>query len=143
MPPPDTGRPDEAEGPAVPPREAAGEDDPVAHAAAVTAETESVGVPEPPEPPAEAAPVHVSEEPALVEELAEPGAEEGAGAEVHIDEPWDGYGRMSAKEIVSRLGESSPAELAAVQLYENSQRQRQTILNAVQRELRRANGRSS
>ncbi len=87
-------------------------------------------------------PVHVSEEPTLVEAFAEPGAEDGAGAEVHIDEPWEGYGRMGAKEIVSRLSGATPAELAAVQLYESSHRGRQTILNAVQRELRSSNGRS-
>src|SRR5689334_19972782 len=35
-------------------------------------------------------PAHISEEPELVEEFAEPGAEDGAGAEVHVQEPWDG-----------------------------------------------------
>jgi len=97
---------------------------------------------EPPPPSPESEPVHVSEEPTLVEELAEPGAEDGAGAEVHIAEPWDGYARMNAKEVVARLSGSDPAQLAAVQLYEGSHRQRQTILNAVQRELRSTNGRS-
>lgn len=123
------------------PRETEDREDIIAAAEAAMAETEPVAAPEPPPPPAEPEPVHVSEEPTLVEELAEPGAEDGAGAEIHINEPWDGYARMSAKEIVARLGGSTPAELAAVQLYESSQRQRQTILNAVQRELRQANGR--
>jgi len=95
--------------------------------------------PEPPRPPE---PVHVSSEPTLVEELAEPGAEDGVGAEVHVDPPWDGYQRMNAKQVIARLGSATPAELAAVQLYESSHRRRQTILNAVQRQLRR-NGRSS
>jgi hypothetical protein len=95
-----------------------------------------------PAAPAESEPVHVSEEPALVEELAEPGAEDGAGAEVHVMEPWEGYAGMNAREIISRLAGTSPAELAAVQLYESSHRKRQTILNAVQRELRSGNGRS-
>jgi len=97
---------------------------------------------EPPPPPPEPAPAHVSEEPELVEEFAEPGAEEGAGAQIRIDEPWDGYAHMNAKQIVSRLDGSSPAQLAAVQLYESSHRGRQTILNAVKRELRSTNGRS-
>ena len=97
---------------------------------------------EPPAPPAEPGPAHVSEEPALVEEFAEPGAEDGAGAEIHIEEPWDGYAAMNAKQIVSRLAGATPAGLAAVQLYESSHRGRQTILNAVERELRSANGRS-
>ena len=96
----------------------------------------------PPAPSAESEPIHVSEEPALVEELAEPGAEDGAGAEVHVVEPWEGYAGMNAREIVSRLAGASPAELAAIQLYESSHRKRQTILNAVQRELRSGNGRS-
>jgi hypothetical protein len=82
-------------------------------------------------------PAHVSSEPELVEEFAEPGAEDGAGAEVRIDEPWDGYARMNAKQVISRLATSSAAELAAVQLYESMNRRRQTILNAVQREQRR------
>jgi hypothetical protein len=93
--------------------------------------------------PTEREPRHVSEEPELVEEFAEPGAEDGAGAEIHIEAPWEGYAEMNAKQIVDRLGSATPAELAGVQLYESSHRRRQTVLNAVQRELRGANGRSS
>lgn len=87
-----------------------------------------------------AEPVHVSEEPELVQELAEPGVEDGAGAEVRVDPPWDDYERMNAKEVISRLAGANPAQLAAVQLYEGSHRRRQTVLNAVERELRGANG---
>jgi hypothetical protein len=83
---------------------------------------------------------HVSAEPELVEEFAEPGAEDGAGAEVHIDEPWDGYGQMNAKDVIARLMVASLAELAAVQLYEGGNRGRQTILAAARRALRSANG---
>lgn len=93
-----------------------------------------------PAPAREAEPAHVSEEPALVEEFAEPGAEDGAGAEVRVDPPWDGYEELNAKQVVSRLADADPAELAAVELYETSHRRRQTILNAVQRELRTRNG---
>jgi len=92
-------------------------------------------------PPAE--PVHVSEEPVLVQEYAEPGAEHGAGAEVHVDAPWDGYEQLNAKQVISRLAGASAAELAAVQLYESSHRRRQTILNAIERGLRSANGSGS
>jgi hypothetical protein len=81
-------------------------------------------------------PAHVSEEPTLVEEIAEPGAEDGAGAELHIREPWKGYGGMSAREITARLADASVAELAAVELYERSKRGRQTILAAVARRLK-------
>jgi hypothetical protein len=88
-------------------------------------------------------PVHVSEEPELVEEFAEPGAEQGAGAEVHVDPPWEGYERMNVKQVIARLATADPAELAAVQLYEGSTRRRRTILNAVERELRNPNGSGS
>ena len=50
---------------------------------------------------------------------------------------------MGAKEVIARLGGADAAELAAVELYEASTRGRQTILNAVERELRRANGSGS
>lgn len=88
----------------------------------------------------ESEPAHVSEEPTLVEEFAEPGAEDGAGAEVHVEEPWEGYAKLNAKQVIAQLDATSPAQLAAVQLYESSHRRRQTILNVVQRELRRVNG---
>jgi hypothetical protein len=85
----------------------------------------------------------VSEEPELVEELAEPGAEQGAGAEVHVAPPWDDYDRLSARQVISRIASGDPAELAAVQLYESTNRCRQTILNAVERELKITNGSGS
>lgn len=87
-------------------------------------------------------PAHVSEEPVLVEELAEPGAEEGAGPEIHVDEPWDGYESMNAKDIIARLERCDAAELAAVTLYERGHRGRHTVLAAVDREMR-ANGGAS
>jgi hypothetical protein len=101
--------------------------------------------PAPTQPPAEPKPRmrsvieqprHVSEEPELVEELAEPGAEDGAGAELHIREPWEGYRDMSSREIGAKLVGASTAELAAVDLYERANRARQTILVAVARQLK-------
>lgn len=97
----------------------------------------------PSEPPARvlrSEPTHVSEEPELVAEFAEPGAEEGAGAELHVEEPWPGYRGMNAKQVIARLAGASTAELAAVQLYESGNRCRSTILAAVEREMRSANG---
>jgi hypothetical protein len=47
---------------------------------------------------------------------------------------------MSAKQVISRLADATPAELAAVSLYESGNRSRQTVLEAVQRQLRAANG---
>jgi ferritin-like metal-binding protein YciE len=89
--------------------------------------------PEPPEPPE---PPHVSEEPELVAEFAEPGAEEEAGAEVEIAEPWEGYDRMKAAEIEQRLADASDELVAVVRLYESAGRKRQTVLQAAERKLR-------
>jgi hypothetical protein len=88
-------------------------------------EPEPVAVePEPVEP------VHVSEEPVLVAEVAEAGAEDGAGAELSIEEPWEGYSAMSASEIRSRLRGADAATMAAVSLYEAANKGRSTVLRA-------------
>ena len=81
-------------------------------------------------------PVHVSEEPELVRESAEPGAEDGAGAAVTVMEPWSGYAHMNAREVIARARQASRAELAAVSLYESRHRSRQTVLAAVDRQLK-------
>jgi hypothetical protein len=82
-------------------------------------------------------PEHVSEEPELVLESAERGAEEGAGASVTVLEPWEGFEGMNARTVISRLSQATAAELAAVQLYERAHRDRRTVLEAVERELQR------
>ena len=97
-------------------------------------------VPPPEATPLQAEPLHVSEEPALVDEFAEPGAEHGAGAEVTITEPWEGYAAMTARDVIGRLGDATPAELAAVQLYEAAHRRRATVIAEVERELRTKSG---
>jgi hypothetical protein len=95
-------------------------------------------------PPTEAAePAHVSEEPELVSELAEPGAEDGAGASVAIAEPWPGYRKMTADEVISKVDDATPAELAAIELFESSNRDRQSVRAAVQFSLKRKTGRGS
>jgi hypothetical protein len=73
----------------------------------------------------------------VVAERADPGAEDGAGAEVHVAEPWDGYRQLHAADVIDRIIGADPAELAAVELYELSSRRRQTVLDAVARELER------
>jgi len=88
-------------------------------------------------------PPHVSEEPELVDEVAEPGAEDGAGAQVRIAEPWKGYARMNAREVIARLADTSAAQLAAVRLYETGNRGRQTVLAAVDRQLKTTSSSSS
>jgi hypothetical protein len=81
-------------------------------------------------------PAHVSEEPDLVAGVADPGAEDGAGADVTVGEPWDGYARMRADDVVERIVAATREELAMVQLYEGSHRRRKTVLAAAERRLK-------
>jgi hypothetical protein len=83
-------------------------------------------------------PTHVSRDVRHVEAFADPGAEDGVGAAVRIEEPWRGYGHMTANDIIARLTSASREELAAVALYERTHRDRRTVLAAAERELRRA-----
>jgi hypothetical protein len=100
--------------------------------------------PPPPPPPPEAEPfepepaepIHVSEEPELVAESADIDAADTATAEVHVAEPWDGYRRMKADEIVARIADATAAELAVIELYELSNRTRKSVLAAVEKQLR-------
>jgi hypothetical protein len=95
-----------------------------------------VSEPAPPTRPSEPepdAPVHVDAEPELVAEFAEPGAEEGAGPEIHVDEPWEGYRRMRVADIRDRVAVAGPEELAVTQLYEVTHRRRRSVLDAVER----------
>ena len=141
-------RGDEAPSPAPAPPVADAPAPPVADAAAPpVADAPTTAVAEAPvewteEPPAPLVeePAHVSEEPELVEESAEPGAEDGAGAAITVAEPWDGYGQMSAKDVIDRASTASVAELATMRLYEARHRARQTVLAAVDRQLKLANG---
>lgn len=89
----------------------------------------------PPEPAPAGEPAHVSEEPELVAEVAEPGAEDGAGAELHFEEPWPGYDEMTAADIRSRLRGEGTAAAAAVRLYEAAGKGRSSVLEAAGREL--------
>lgn len=97
---------------------------------------DSAPIPEPPtrspEPEPEP-PVHIDTEPDLVGEFAEPGAEEGAGAEIHVDEPWEGYRRMRVTDIRDRVAVAGAEELAVTQLYEITHRRRRSVLDAVER----------
>jgi hypothetical protein len=86
------------------------------------------------------APSHVSAEPELVRESAEPGAQDGAGADVTVREPWSGYRLLNARDVIDRTRTANVAELAAVRLYEARHRSRRTVLDAVDRQLKLANG---
>jgi len=80
----------------------------------------------------------VSESLELVAEVAEPGAEDGAGAQVRIAEPWEGYRRMAAADIIGHLASASREELATVELYELAGRRRKSVVAAAQRALKQA-----
>ena len=99
--------------------------------------TQAAPAPEAPAAP-EIPPVHVSEGLQFVEAFAEPGAEEGAGAEVHVKEPWIGYAQMTANDVIVRLADAGPEELATVALYEDVHRRRKTVLAQARRQLRSA-----
>ena len=86
--------------------------------------------------PDELIPDHVDEEVVLVAEVAEEGAEDGAGAEVRIEEPWEGYDEMTAPQINDRLTAATSELAAAVELYESAGKRRRTVLAAAERALR-------
>jgi hypothetical protein len=90
----------------------------------------------PPAVPDELIPDHVDEEVVLVAELAEEGAEEGPGPELHVDEPWDAYDEMTAPEIRDRLAVADPVLAAAVNLYETTHKSRRTVIEAAERALK-------
>jgi hypothetical protein len=75
----------------------------------------------------------VDDEPELVGELAEPGAEEGAGPEIAVEEPWEGYREMKSDEVIARIDDASAAELAVVELYEQAHKDRQSVVAAAER----------
>lgn len=85
--------------------------------------------PSPPDPLLE----HVEEEVTLAAESADPGAEEGAGPEVAVSEPWAGYDRMRARDVVERVSAADPDTAAAVRLYEAGNKRRKTVLDAAAR----------
>jgi hypothetical protein len=80
-------------------------------------------------------PAHVSEEPVLVAESADPEAADGVRTDLHVAEPWEGYRGSTAKEVIAELAGRSAAELAVVRLYESTHRARRTVLEAADREL--------
>ena len=72
----------------------------------------------------------------LVAEVAETGAEDGAGPELQVEEPWDGYDRMTVEQIHDRLSEATREAVAAVQLYEAVTKSRDSVLEAAESRLR-------
>jgi len=137
--------PDAAEPPAEPAPGPFGEPEPAsAPARRDGAQPEPVSAPgreaeAQPEPAARAgAEAHVSAGETLVAEVADPGAEDGAGAQVRIEEPWPDYRRMAAGEIVDRISVEDEAALTVVLLYERAHRARKTVIAAAEQALARA-----
>jgi hypothetical protein len=100
------------------------------------ADARSAPADSPPPVPDELIPDHVDEQVVLVAEVAEEGAEDGAGPELRIDEPWEGYDKMTATQINSRLAAATAELAAAVQLYESSGKSRRTVIDAAARALK-------
>jgi len=88
--------------------------------------------PSPPRPatPPPTAPDHIEVEDELVAEFAEAGAEDGAGPEIEVAEPWPGYAKLTASDVIDRLEAASEAERAVVALYERGHKKRKTVLAA-------------
>ena len=110
----------------------------------------STSAPAPPPPPATASPPparpapppapepepeHVEREAVLVAESADEGAADGAGAEIHVAEPWPGYGEMTAADIIDRLAAADAGTLTVVRLYEDLHRKRVTVTRETDRRL--------
>jgi hypothetical protein len=100
----------------------------------------------PPTPPAEqpdtplsreqAAAKTIDDTPEVVAERADRGAEDGAGAQLDIEPPWEGYDEMTAAQVGERLAEADAAAVAIVELYERGHKKRATVLAAATRRLR-------
>jgi pimeloyl-ACP methyl ester carboxylesterase len=73
---------------------------------------------------------HVDEGLDEVAESVDDEAEQGAGAEVHVDEPWEGYDTMRVPEIRERLRDASPELAAVVRLYESTHKNRVGVMRA-------------
>jgi hypothetical protein len=80
--------------------------------------------------PRPAEPIHIDTEDELVAEFAEAGAEDGAGPEIEVAEPWPGYAKLTASDVIDRLEAASEAERAVVALYERGHKKRKTVLAA-------------
>jgi len=95
-----------------------------------------------PTPAAAAAPAppettdeHVDRDAVVVGEFADEGAEDGAGAQIRVGEPWEGYGSLTAKEVNDRLAAAGPESLAVARLYEAANRNRVTVLREIDRRM--------
>jgi hypothetical protein len=58
--------------------------------------------------------------------------DDSPGPEIRIDEPWPGYRKLRAPDIVDRLEAADEATKAMVRLYESGHRKRRTVLAATE-----------
>ena len=72
----------------------------------------------------------------VVAEFAEAGAEDGAGAQIAFDEPWEGYDSANVEAVTAHLASADAAELAVVELYEQTHKARKTVLDAAAKRLK-------
>ena len=79
----------------------------------------------------------VDDSPVTVAEFGGDGAGEGAGAQVRVDPPWEGYDDLKAGDIGKRLGDADREVAAAVALYESMGRGRRSVIEAADRRLRK------
>jgi hypothetical protein len=70
---------------------------------------------------------HVDSEPTVVESF---GAPDEVGGTITVDAPWPGYDDDSASSIVTRIKDADPATKGVVALYEQTHKQRKTVLKA-------------
>jgi pyruvate/2-oxoglutarate dehydrogenase complex dihydrolipoamide acyltransferase (E2) component len=88
-----------------------------------------------PAPVAAPAADRVDREAVVVAESADDGVCGGAGAQIRIGEPWEGYGSLTVKQINDRLADANPETLAVARLYETANRNRVTVLKEIDRRL--------
>jgi hypothetical protein len=77
----------------------------------------------------------VDDEDEVVAEFAESGAEDGAGAQLHMEEPWEGYDGQSAETVTAQIADADAAQLAVLELYEGFNQGRKTVLEAAAQRL--------
>jgi hypothetical protein len=64
--------------------------------------------------------------------VASAGPATGAGPEIHVEAPWEGYDEMPLDQVLARLEGADEAVVAAVRLYEGTHENRQAILLATE-----------
>jgi hypothetical protein len=63
-------------------------------------------------------------------ELIESEGSATPGGELHVREPWPGYAKLRAADIVDRLSGGDAATRAIVRLYESTHRNRRSVIDA-------------